>query len=502
MVAADSSVSTTVNDTIDVVTVDLSATAAVLEDVDSVGGTENVITYTASLTGGVAANNITVTLDNGESITIIAGQTSGSTTTAVVDEDVYIDGTPVVNAIASAIETNAGTAGALESLVVAADSSVSTTVNDTIDITVVTLMATESVEVGGNITYTATVLNPPVLTPLILTIIDENSVELGTVTIAVGETTSSELIVAAPNVADASYDVTMTSNGGGAYEDLNMDDGASTIVNEVPASSALLVTNTNNEVQLVEVVISSDEGANTTGVVEQTEVEGQEGSTLEFLDDVVFVAGESYTVTVEHNDGPAIILTDLAVTDSLGNLLEIYEGNAKLETGEGVRNTNPDGYIFNVAIGDNFVTDATDYTVSEAIGYEVLGGVLTLDTETQTADFILDFSELSINGGQDLFGDVETINISGKGLGEDNTIYISAQDILDLGTAGDSSITITGDVEDVVNLVDLDNGLGAGTWTQVGATETYTYTGGAVDATAIIDSALTVNLNTTALDGV
>ena len=52
----DPSVDVVVSDTIDTVTVDLSATETVAED--------GTITYTATLTGGVANNDITVTLAN------------------------------------------------------------------------------------------------------------------------------------------------------------------------------------------------------------------------------------------------------------------------------------------------------------------------------------------------------------------------------------------------------------------------------------------------------
>ena len=279
-------------------------------------------------------------------------------------------------------------------------------------------------------------------------------------------------------------------------------DQVTTIVNVTSQSSALLITNTNVEVQELEVVISSQSGSNTTGVVEPTEIQGQEGSVLTFNDPVVFAEGETYTVTIEHVSGPTIILTDLSITDDDGHLFDIYEGNAKLETGDTGQNTNPDGYIFNLTV-DEF--DHTVYTVSEAIGYEVLNNILSLDTETNSSDFILDFSELSLNGGQDLFGDVDAIDISGKGTGEDNTIYISAQDVLDLDTSGDPAITITGDAGDVVNLVDLDNG-GSGTWTQTatgGGTTTYTYNDGMLDvATITVDDVLTTTPNTSTFDGI
>ena len=369
------------------------------------------------------------------------------------------------------------------------------TIVDDNDASTVTLTATASVDVGGLITYTATVVNTPVSTPLVITIQDENNVTLGNITINPGEFEGT-LEVAAPGEADVSYDVTILSATGGTYEALDITDGASTVVSGIPASTAM-ITNTNVGIQEVRITVASNEGSNSTGVVDPTEVQGQEGSALKFDDDVFFKPG-NYTVTIEHVTGDPVILTDLSITDSNANELLIYEGNAKLETGDTRGNTNPDGYIFNVVIGPDFGSDATDFTVSEPIGFEVLGGILTLDTASSTDDFTLDFSELSINGGQDLFGYVDTIDISGKGAGEDNTIFLSAQDVIDLGTGGDIEINIIGDdADDVVNLVDGD-AYADTVWQKVGSTDQYDFVdtgnGDFVLATVLADGNVVVNI--------
>ena len=67
-------VSTTVTEVTDTTTVTLTATGSAAE-----GGT---ITYTADLGANAAQSDITVNLDNGQSITILAGATSGSVTVA------------------------------------------------------------------------------------------------------------------------------------------------------------------------------------------------------------------------------------------------------------------------------------------------------------------------------------------------------------------------------------------------------------------------------------
>ncbi|MFA0108027.1 immunoglobulin-like domain-containing protein, partial [Vibrio splendidus] len=86
---------TTITDTLDTTTVSLSATGSITE----AGGT---ITYTATLTAP-AEGAVTVTLDNGESITIADGDTTGTVDVVVAaDEDVYVDESTVSAAITGA----------------------------------------------------------------------------------------------------------------------------------------------------------------------------------------------------------------------------------------------------------------------------------------------------------------------------------------------------------------------------------------------------------------
>ena len=122
-----------------VVVVNLSATPIVNE------GVANGITYTATLTGGVAQNDIVVTLANGESITIPAGQTSGSVSIDSPTDDIYIDTSTISNSIASVVEQ--GDAVKLEVLRVVTDSSVNTIVADTEDTVTLKVVACD---INGN----------------------------------------------------------------------------------------------------------------------------------------------------------------------------------------------------------------------------------------------------------------------------------------------------------------------------------------------------------------
>ncbi|MFK8333372.1 immunoglobulin-like domain-containing protein, partial [Pseudomonas sp. BJa5] len=103
------------------------------------------ITYTATLTNP-AGTAMTITLSNGESITIAAGETSGSVTVAAPDDDVYIDAGQVEATIT-------GTSGGdFENLAVDNTPAV-TEVNDTIDPSTVKLTADVStIGEGGVIT--------------------------------------------------------------------------------------------------------------------------------------------------------------------------------------------------------------------------------------------------------------------------------------------------------------------------------------------------------------
>ncbi|MBJ6911527.1 immunoglobulin-like domain-containing protein, partial [Vibrio cholerae] len=110
---------TQITDTIDETKVSLSATGSLTE----AGGT---IIYTATLTNK-AQGDVTVTLDNGQTITIKDGDTTGSVEVTVdANEDVYKDASSVSASIESA------TGGNFESLVVDKTAAV-TQITDTID---------------------------------------------------------------------------------------------------------------------------------------------------------------------------------------------------------------------------------------------------------------------------------------------------------------------------------------------------------------------------------
>ncbi|MDG4813522.1 retention module-containing protein, partial [Hydrogenovibrio sp. 3SP14C1] len=125
----------TITDTTDDTTVSLSATSSITE-----AGAD--VVYTATLTNA-SEGVTTVTLSNGETISIADGATSGTATvTVAADEDVYLD----EDTISAKIETATG--GNFENIVI--DSTPATTkITDTTDDTTVSLSATSSITEAG-----------------------------------------------------------------------------------------------------------------------------------------------------------------------------------------------------------------------------------------------------------------------------------------------------------------------------------------------------------------
>ncbi|MES9963052.1 MAG: immunoglobulin-like domain-containing protein [Candidatus Sedimenticola sp. 20ELBAFRAG] len=196
---------TDIIDTQDTTTVSLGATGQITE----AGGS---VTYTANV-DNAPASDLTITLSNGESITIEAGKTSGTTDVAVdADEDAIADATTL-----SAHITDAE-GGGYEQLSISSNPAV-TSIADTVDTTTVSLGATGQItEAGGTVTYTANVDNAPA-TDLEVTLSNGESI-----TIEAGETSGTlDVEVAADEdaIADASsMSAHITDTSGGGYEDL------------------------------------------------------------------------------------------------------------------------------------------------------------------------------------------------------------------------------------------------------------------------------------------
>jgi len=238
---------TQVTDTVDTTTVSLTAGASVTE-----GG---VITYTATLTHP-AQTPVTITLSNGSTITIDAGNTTGTVNVPTAANDVYNNGSTVTTTITGA------TGGNFENLVPSTTPAV-TTITDSRDDTGLSLSASTEVAEGGQILYTAT-LTHPAGTPVTVTLSNG-----AVITIAAGATTGS---VSVPAPADDVYkdagkvEVTIKDATGGNFENLVKDPAAAvTSVTDTLDTSTVTLTATSSVAEGGTVVYTASVGAPVTG---------------------------------------------------------------------------------------------------------------------------------------------------------------------------------------------------------------------------------------------
>ncbi|MGH1432332.1 MAG: retention module-containing protein [Neptuniibacter sp.] len=323
-----SAVETVISDTEDTVTVSLSATPSLSEG-DATG-----IEYTVTLSGGVANNDITVTLDNGEVIVIPAGDPSASTFTAVQGDDVYLDGETVTNSIVSAAEANAGTPGALEDLTYDG-SAVETVISDTEDTVTATLTTSTSeiAETGGSITYTVTLSGTPgSIDPdadLVFTLTNpDGSGDPIQVTVSAGAVSGQVVVTYSDSeiTTQTSIDNSIASfTGGSEYEELVTAGSTSVVVDYAP-----VITDLTPEAQGGDVVVDEDDLPN-----------GSDGS------DSVTQAG---TFTIAAADG--------VETLTVGSLNVIQNGTYQ---GDGINIITPEGHTFTIS-GYDASTGIVSYT--------------------------------------------------------------------------------------------------------------------------------------------
>ncbi|MHB2078946.1 retention module-containing protein [Pseudomonas asiatica] len=217
---------TTINDSVDTTTATLTANPSVTE-----GG---VITYTVTLSNP-AQSPVTVTLSNGQTITIEAGKTQGSVDFQTPANDVYNNGSTVSTTITGA------TGGNFEQLV-PNPTPAQTTINDSVDTTTATLTANPSVTEGGVITYTVTLSNPA-QSPVTVTLSNGQ-----TITIEAGKTQGSvDFQTPANDVYNNGSTVSTTITGatGGNFEQLvpNPTPAQTTINDSVDTTTATLTAN-------------------------------------------------------------------------------------------------------------------------------------------------------------------------------------------------------------------------------------------------------------------
>ncbi|MGE1177096.1 retention module-containing protein, partial [Pseudomonas bananamidigenes] len=327
---------TNVTDTIDTTTVKLTATESAAE-----GGT---VTYTATVGAPVTGSPVTVTLANGQQITIEVGKTTGTVTTTAPN-DALNGHAPLTNSIT-------GVSGGNFENLVADKTPVSTTVTDTVDTTNLSLTATDSVAEGGSIVYTATLTNPAG-TPVTVTLSNG-----AVITIEAGKTTGT---VTVPAPADDVYkdagkvEATISTVTGGGFENL--------VPSTVPA-----VTNVTDTIDTTTVKLTATESAAEGGTVTYTATVGAPvtGSPVT----VTLANGQQITIEVGKTTGT---VTTTAPNDALN-------GHAPLTNSiTGVSGGNFENLVADKTPVSTTVTDTVDTTNLSltATGTVAEGGQIT-----------------------------------------------------------------------------------------------------------------------------
>ncbi|MTD19677.1 retention module-containing protein, partial [Pseudomonas sp. CCM 7891] len=336
---------TTVTDSVDTTTVTLTAPNNVSE-----GGQ---ITYTATLSNK-ADTDVTLKLDNGSIITIKAGETVGSVTVAAPGDDVFIDKST------QAVKITDTTGGNFENLVVAGNGA-TTTINDTIDKVEVVLTATTTVGEGGNIVYTASLVDKNgapvtnITNPLTVTL-DNGQ----TITIGVNQSSGTVTAVAPNDVYEGTQTVTtaITNVTGGTHFE-----------NLLPGTTPVTTT-----------VTDTPGTTDTTTVTLTAPSEANEGGTI------------TYTATLSNKAS-----SDLTLTLSNGDVITIAKGETR-------------GQVISKAPGDDVFKDAgpINVTINPSVvggGFEKLdiapGGATTQINDTiDKVDVVLTATSTVDEGGQ------------------------------------------------------------------------------------------------------
>ncbi|WP_177332438.1 immunoglobulin-like domain-containing protein, partial [Pseudomonas sp. NBRC 111130] len=322
LVANQAPVSTTVTDVQDATTVSLTATPSVAE-----GGQ---IVYTATLTSP-AQTAVTVTLSNGQTITIGASQSSGSITVAAPADDVYIGASTVSTTI-----TNA-TGGNFESLVVNPAPAV-TAVTDTLNTTTLGIIGSATVAEGNNATYTLTLSNAPqtdVVVKLSYSGTASNGADyIGVATVTI-KANSNQATFTIPtlkdNIAEGTeqFTIKIDSATGGNFEGLAISPTAGSITTQLYEPAPVLDLDAN------------DSSGKTGADFQTTFTENGSGNSISDLDisitdfDSSQMAGATVTLT-NAQAGDALNLgssvSGITVTSSVaaGKVVLTLTGNASL----------------------------------------------------------------------------------------------------------------------------------------------------------------------------
>ncbi|MEB0195539.1 large adhesive protein, partial [Pseudomonas sp. CCI1.1] len=366
---AGNGATTTINDTIDKVDVVLTAT-------NTVGEGGNIV-YTASLVdkNGAPVTNITnpltVTLDNGQTITIGVNQSSGSVSVLAPD-DVYKGDQTVTTAIKSV------TGGEHFENLVPGTTPVNTTVTDTPgtdNTTTVTLTAPTEANEGGQITYTATLSNKAG-TDVILKLDNGSSI-----TIKAGETVGTVTVPAPTDdvfIDKSTQTVQITETTGGNFEKLEVaDSGATTTINDTIDKVDVVLTATN----------TVGEGGNIVYTASLVDKNGAPVTNITNPLTVTLDNGQTITIGVNQSSGSVSVLAPD----------DVYKGDQTVTTA--IKGVTGGEHFENLVPG----TDNVTTTVTDTPGTDNTTTVtLTAPTEASEGGQITYTATLSNKAGTDV----------------------------------------------------------------------------------------------------
>ncbi|MET0014544.1 MAG: immunoglobulin-like domain-containing protein, partial [Sedimenticola sp.] len=409
--AVDATPATTdIVDTTDTTTVSLGATGQITE----AGGT---VTYTATV-DNAPASDLTVTLSNGETITIEAGETSGTVdVTVAADEDAIAD----ASSMSATITGTDG--GGYEQLAVDATPA-TTDIVDTTDTTTVSLGATGQItEAGGTVTYTATVDNAPA-SDLEITLSNGE-----TITIEAGETSGTvDVTVAADEdaIADAtSMSATITGTDGGGYELLSVDAtpattdivdttdtttvslGATGQITEAGGTVTYTATVDNAPASDLEITLSNGE----TITIEAGETSGTVDVTVAADEDAIADA-TSMSATITGTDGGGYEQLSVDATPATTDIVDTTD-TTTVSLGATGQITEAGGTVTYTATVDNAPASDLTVTLSNGETITIQSGQTSGNVDVSvSADDVADESSLSVQIADASGGGYEQLTVN------------------------------------------------------------------------------------------
>jgi len=330
----------------------------------SEGGTENDIrevTFTVSLSRA-SLGDVTVTLSNGYTLTIPAGETSASVTIPTRADDVYQQGGDVYSA---AIE-NVSSSFALDTPMWGGES-VSASVADDADVTAFSISAVDTDEAAGKVQFIVEAANAP-QTDAVVTV-NVGGVDYA-VNFAAGQT-SATLEVANPNTEDVYKDAstltaTITKVEGGNYEAVDFEG----------ATATAKVEDTRDATFFTIEAIGGVEGDGTVSFNVQASNAPQGEATVQ-----VKVGETVYDVALDATGAGTLTLAH-------GNAEDVYkDGSSVTATVTGVTGGNYEAVDFEGATATAKVEDTTDTTsfTIEAVGGEEGDGTVSFNVQASNA---------------------------------------------------------------------------------------------------------------------